>query len=255
MAERPGFQARQFEFAAHIRDPEHVAVPPGIDDRRMAVYRDLFFNNLRNLLGTMFPVLKKLLPDDRWRHLIREFMRVHRARTPYFLQLPREFLDFLANEHDSAGDYPFLAELAHYEYAELDVSIEPGTDAPDRQDAGDNVLDGVPVRRLASRVYIYRWPVHRISTGYIPERPADSPVCLAIYRDDDDKVRFVELNLVTAQLLERIGDNPQQESGAALLQKLASDIGYGDTAAFLEHGAGILSEMRDLGIIRITRRT
>ncbi|MCJ7814965.1 MAG: DNA-binding domain-containing protein, partial [Xanthomonadales bacterium] len=47
----------QTAFAAHIRDPENQAAPAGIEDRRMKIYRDLFFNNIRSLLSSNFPVL------------------------------------------------------------------------------------------------------------------------------------------------------------------------------------------------------
>ncbi|MGI9199935.1 MAG: HvfC family RiPP maturation protein, partial [Woeseiaceae bacterium] len=124
MAKRPEFQEKQFAFAAHIRDPKHVPAPDGIEDRRMAVYRDLFFNNLKSLLSNMFPVLKKLHSSDDWARIIRRFMVVHRASTPYFLQLPREFLAFLENEYEPRdNDFPFLLELAHYEYVELALSV------------------------------------------------------------------------------------------------------------------------------------
>ena len=91
MAKPTDFQARQYEFAAHIRDPQHVAAPEGIEDRRMAIYRDLFFNNLKSLLSNMFPVLKKLHAPEDWARLIRQFMIVHRASTPYFLQLLQRY--------------------------------------------------------------------------------------------------------------------------------------------------------------------
>ncbi len=124
MAERPEFQEKQYAFAAHIRDPQHVPAPEGVEDRRMAIYRELFFNNLRSLLSSTFPVLKKLHADDKWRRLIRQFMRKHQAQTPYFLELPAEFLNFLQNEYElEDDDFPFLVELAHYEYIELALSV------------------------------------------------------------------------------------------------------------------------------------
>ena len=104
MAERPGFQERQYAFAAHIRDPQGVPAPEGIEDRRMAIYRELFFNNLKSLLTNMFPVLTKLHSDQHWRRLVRKFMQRHQAKTPYFLQLPAEFLDFLQNEYEPGPD-------------------------------------------------------------------------------------------------------------------------------------------------------
>ena len=43
----------QTRFAGHIRDPRQVAAPDGIEDRRMAIYRDLFFNNIRNRIADL----------------------------------------------------------------------------------------------------------------------------------------------------------------------------------------------------------
>jgi hypothetical protein len=124
MADSTTFKEKQYAFAAHIRDPANVAPPEGIDARRMAIYRKLFFNNLFNLLGTFFPVLRKIHTDDQWRRFIRGFMQHHQAKTPYFLQLPEEFLAYLQNEFEpSDEDYPFLLELAHYEYAELALAV------------------------------------------------------------------------------------------------------------------------------------
>ena len=93
MAEHRSFQDKQYAFAAHIRDPDHRPAPEGVEDRRMAIYRELFFNNLRNLLATTYPVLRKLHDDERWERFIRQFMQKHRAKTPYFLELPEEFLN------------------------------------------------------------------------------------------------------------------------------------------------------------------
>ena len=54
----------QKSFAAHIRDPQRVAAPEGVEDRRMEIYRDLFFNNIKNFISGNFPVLRTLYEDD-----------------------------------------------------------------------------------------------------------------------------------------------------------------------------------------------
>ena len=87
--------------AAIMRSGRPLLEVTGFEDslkRRMAIYRELFFNNLKSLLSNMFPVLKKLHTDDKWRRLVRKFMQRHQAQTPYFLQLPAEFLDFLQRQ-------------------------------------------------------------------------------------------------------------------------------------------------------------
>ena len=169
MVERPDFQKKQYAFAAHIRDPKHVAAPEGVEDRRMAIYRELFFNNLKNLLSGTYPVLKKLHSDDKWRRIIRKFMQQHQAQTPYFLELPAEFLNFLQNEYVlEADDFPFLLELAHYEYIELALSISEEANNLDGVDPDGDLLTGIPVKSVLTWVYAYQYPVHRISTRSRP---------------------------------------------------------------------------------------
>ena len=61
----------QTNFAAHIRGPQGVAPPEGIEDRRMDIYRELFFNNISGFLSNNFPVLRTLYELDEWTNLCR----------------------------------------------------------------------------------------------------------------------------------------------------------------------------------------
>ncbi len=254
MPERSDFQDKQYAFAAHIRDPENVAAPEGIENRRMAIYRKLFFNNLKNLLGTMFPVLLKIHSDDRWRRMIRQFLQHHQAETPYFLQLPREFLGFLEEEYEpTADEHPFLLELAHYEYAELALAVSTDVNDLEGVDPDGDLLKAVPVKSVLSWAYAYHYPVHRISPDFLPTEPAEQPVYLAIYRGSNDKVRFLELNPVTAALLDAVENNDENKSGEDLLRALAKTIHYPDVDALIGHGADTLNEMRQLEILTGTR--
>ena len=79
MAESRDFRDIQYAFARHIRDPENNESPIDAEDRRMAIYRELFFNNLRNLISQTFPVLKKLYSKEKWEGFIRAFMIHHEA--------------------------------------------------------------------------------------------------------------------------------------------------------------------------------
>ena len=77
----PEFIRRQYAFAAHIRDPGSHPVPADVDDRHMAVYRELFYNNVEGFLSTTFPVLRKLHDDTAWQALVRDYFAHHRSRT------------------------------------------------------------------------------------------------------------------------------------------------------------------------------
>ena len=250
MAEVPDFQRRQYEFAAHIRDPETNPTPPGVEGRRMAIYRELFFHNLLKLISGTFPVLKKLHTPEKWRRMVREFMIRHRAQTPYFLQVSREFLEFLESEYAAGDDdFPFLLELAHYEWMELALTVSADSNDLAEVDSDGNLLDGVPVQSALAWPFTYQYPVHRISPDFIPAEPGAQPSALVVYRQANDEVSFMELNPVAAQLLARIGSNVKRLTGRQLLLRLASEIHYPDPDAFLEHGLQAMEEMRRAEIL------
>jgi len=255
MDEQRQFQDKQYAFAAHIRDPDNHVAPDGIEDRRMAIYRELFFNNLYNLLGTFFPVLRKIHTDEQWHLMIREFMKKHRAQTPYFLELPDEFLDFLRHEYPpQENDYPFLTELAHYEYAELALSVSTDDNDLTNIDADGDLLTNVPVKSVLAWAFSYHYAVHKIAPNFLPSAADDQLTYLVIYRRSNDKVDFLKLNAVTAGLLEAVENNSDGLSGEALLRELAKTIHYTDVDALLKHGSDTLEEMRQLEILTGTRR-
>lgn len=199
----------QLAFAAHLRDPDHVEAPAGIEPRRMQIYRDLFFNNLVDLLGGAFPVARRILGDERWRRLVRNFYARHRARTPYFLELPGEFVEWLRARDDRDPDEPpFLPELAHYEWVELALAIsEAEPPAQAAVPAGDPADLPLAVSPLAWPL-AYRWPVHRIGPGHAPTEPQAEPTFLLVYRDGTDEVRFVEIGRDVARLLDALEAAP-----------------------------------------------
>jgi hypothetical protein len=254
MVDDRNFQDKQYAFAAHIRDPDNTVAPAGIEDRRMAIYRELFFNNLYNLLGTFFPVLRKICSDAQWRGAIREFMKVHRAKTPYFLQLPEEFLAFLQNEYRVLDDdLPFITELAHYEYAELALRVSPDENDLNGIDPDGDMLVDIPVKSALAWAFAYHYPVHRISSDYQPDSPAEQPIYLSIHRRSNDKVHFLELNAVSAALLDAVENNTANSNGETLLRELAEKIHYADVDALIRHGVDALEEMRQLEILIGTR--
>ena len=250
----PEFQQKQYAFAAHIRDPENNPAPSGVEDRRMAIYRELFFNNLHSLLGGTFPVIKKLLKPDKFRSLIRAFMVQHEAQTPYFLEVPQEFLAFLQDEYElQDDDFPFLIELAHYEWVELALSVSEEVNDTTNADPDGDLLQGIPVRSVLAWTYAYQYPVHRISKDYQPTEPGEALTFLVVCRKANDDMDFLELNPVTARLLELIEAN-EQDSGRELLLKLADEINYADVEALLQHGAEAMQQMRQTEILLGTRK-
>lgn len=210
---------QQRAFAAHLRDPEHVPAPADIEPRRLSIYRELFFNNLVDLLGGSFPVARRVLGLDRWRRLVRQFYAEHRAHTPYFLELPGEFVEWHAARATLAEDEPaFLPELLHYEWVELALAVREEV-LPDDADAGGRELLDLPlaVSPLAWPL-AYRWPVHRLGPDYQPLEPPAAPTFIVVYRNRADAVQFLEIGAETAGLLEALEQAPGSTARQALLR-------------------------------------
>lgn len=235
----------QLTMARYLRDPANNPPPAGVEERRLKVYKDLVYNNIEGFISGGFPVLRSLYTDADWHGLVRLFIDQHRCQSPYFLEISQEFIGFLMQDFPArAVDPPFIAELAHYEWVELALDT-----------AGDELPEPVPVENVLQAVLqlsplawslAYRYPVHRIGSGFGPTEPGE-PTYLVVYRNRADEVRFMELNDVTARLLEKLRDNRSSTSGA-ILEALADETGM-DRASIVEHGSGQLRELLDLDVL------
>jgi hypothetical protein len=247
-------QAQQYKFAAHLRDPENVPPPADIEDRRMAIYRDLFINNVTNFLRQSFPVLSELMEDKRWKMLIKDFYRDHKSHSPLFPDLPKEFLDYLANERasgqhtDDQDDPPFIYELAHYEWVETGLALaeEPPIN-PDIDPLGD-LLKNQPATSGLAWLFSYKYPVNEIGKDNQPDIPAAEPLHYLLFRDETDKVNFLKLNIVSARLFEilAMGDSL---SGHDVLAKIATEMNHPEPDKVVANGSTILKQWHDKGIV------
>ncbi|MEO5624851.1 MAG: putative DNA-binding domain-containing protein [Dokdonella sp.] len=246
--------ALQFAFAAHIRDPANVPRPAGVEPRRMAIYTDLFFNNVESLLSANFPVIRSLYDDAPWNALVRDFYRDHRSHTPLFTEIAREFIRHLESRAERGlGDPPFLLELAHYEWSELALTLDEHDIADVDHDPDGDLLAGVPIVSPTARVLAYHYPVHRISAEFRPDAPNEQPVLLLLVRDRNDDVRFLEIDPLSALLMERLQAN-REDSGNECLTALLRDIGRADDDGLQGSGAAILQRLRERDAILGTRR-
>jgi hypothetical protein len=243
---------QQFQLAAHLRDPGGAPPPPGIEDRRLKIYRDLFYNSLQGLLAGNFPVIRKLLGADAWHTLVRDFYREYRCSTPLFPELPREFIQYLQERGDQRGDPPWLLELAHYEWVELALDLSEASPTDERFDSDGDLVAGVPVLSPLAWPLAYAWPVHRLSPDYLPGTPPAEATFLLVQRDAANKVRFNQLSALTFRLLQRISEFPEL-SGRAQLQALAVEAQAAEADAFIAAGRNMFQQLRADGVVLGTR--
>jgi uncharacterized protein len=109
-------------------------------------------------------------------------------------------------------------------------------------EAAGDVVAGVPVVSPLAWVLGYRFPVQRISAEYRPlEAPAD-PTLLLLIRDRRDQVSFLEINALTAALIERLQANGTA-TGADIVATLLAEVAPGNAAALQQAGCDILRNL------------
>jgi hypothetical protein len=252
--ERPDFIGRQYAFTAYLRDPAAATPPADVPPARLHVYRELLYKNIDGSLSACFPVLKSILGFQRWDALVQVFFARHRCATPIYRELPGEFLRYLDAHHVPVVHEPaFMRELAHYEWVELMLTLDPADADEIDADPEGNLLTSVPVLNPLARALTYAFPVHRLSPDYTPATPPSIETHLVIRRDRQDLIGFLEINPPTAALLALFGEESDW-TGTQALEQVATACPQLDRQAVLSGGAQILHELRCKDVILGTRR-
>lgn len=249
MQKMADFKQHQQQFASHIRDPRNNPAPDGIEDRRMAIYRELFFNNVEGFLGNTFPVLKSIINEEQWLSMARDFFSTHSCDTPLFSEISQEFIAYLQNEREPQHwDPPFLLELAHYEWVEMAVAISDEDNKLPVADPNGDLLTGHPLLSPVMRNLSYQFPVHTISPENQPQEPPAEMTHLVVFRNRQDEVHFLEINAVTQQLIEILKQNPQV-SGLDSVRMIAETLQHPDPDVITEAGKNLLYNLRHKDVI------
>ncbi len=238
---------QQLEFTAYIRDPDNNSAPAEIEDRRMAIYRELFYNNIEGFISGNFPVIRKLFDDAQWHKLVRGFYSNYRGQTPLFPEIPQEFISYL-EQVNPCPDKPFLRELAHYEWIELALEIDSTTIDNEKINPDGDLIQGVPVLSPQAWLLSYHWPVDKISPQQQPTTTPEQPTFILVHRDSEYSVNFTRLNQVSARLLELLGSS-KDLSGNECLEKISQELGRQGDPLIFDTGKNLLQNFRQQQII------
>lgn len=231
------FQDQQFELARKIR----TGNASGSERRRLNVYQELFFNNIEGFCSNGFPVLKSVLPESVWLAWIRSFLIHSECHSPFFVDIAEEFLSFLNETLNSAlaegkpefwrallptydvledntrsllqtvnlKKYPWLLELAHYEWVELFVSTQEPESSYRLKDLREFCKGETKLKLSASALPLaYQYPVQTIRVGHV-ENIKNQLTPLLVYQSwryegnevHQGETQFVLVDVVSVHLL------------------------------------------------------
>lgn len=217
----------QMNFGRYLRDPNNISCPKGIPLYRAEIYQELFINNISGFLDNCFPVCKRLIGNNQWRKIIYHFFREWRCQSPFFSDIPEEFLSFLQGSDILATLPEWFLELAHYEWIELLIdTFDESTKNNEPTEKTNKIWATSAMKNL-----IYQWPVHRISHDFLPQTPARS--CIVVYRRKNHAVDFMEISPATSLLIDIVVKSPISRKDITL--QIAHEMGWNDIDAMKPH--------------------
>ena len=119
----------------------------------------------------------------------------------------------------------------------------------------ENILNVIPAFNPIFHLLHYHYPVQHITASdpywkdweSRTEPNSQEAIILAGLRDSDDNVQFIEVNTVTARLIELTQEG--FSTGEQALLELAAEMHYGDHETILPFGTDIFNQLEQQHII------
>jgi hypothetical protein len=146
-----------------------------------------------------------------------------------------------------------MLELAHYEWVELALSLDETEIDTTGVDPEGDLLNGIPVMSPLVWPLTYQFPVHRIRADFQPRTVPDEATHLLVWRRDDYKIKFMQLNEISMLLVQKMKEESAQ-SGLELLNEIAGIINHPKPGVVVEAGNSLLNDLREKQVLLGTRR-
>ncbi|MGD0074810.1 MAG: DNA-binding domain-containing protein [Candidatus Binataceae bacterium] len=216
---------------AVIRGDEHLSAI-----ERLGIYAEMYFYRLLDCLKEDYPATLAVVGATNFHNLITGYLLAHPPSYPSVLYAGHHLADFLAS-HPLRDEWPFLADLARFERALIDVFHGPDAPAMNADQLRAVAPTDWPALELkihpASELLALQWNVTKIVQAVEegddwqpPERGAASILvwrknCRCYYREIDGielvAIQALSRGATLAALCASIADAAPAEDPAALV--------------------------------------
>lgn len=209
--------AFQANLAAAVSNPA-AGIPPHLDGAGIAVYRRLLHNNIASFLTRCFSDSIRFADPFLWQDLQNRFLAEAKPHSPYFKDIPAQFLAFAQNcnsdrhlPENVLAMMAFEADLLHAETAL-------------QNPCGNTVGEHDPLC-LSESVRLKTYPVDFISSGL--QHIEEGNVSVLSWRNLNDETCYQALDDIDAFLLQHFGG--QDDSISALIAAVHELTGSGNS--------------------------
>lgn len=204
----------QQQFGAMLRGPYSALTNTG----REKIYYHLLRANLHEVLANIYPRVIEHLGTNNWAILLDAFLRQHSATTPYFYQLPDEFLSFLWHNKAHYDQWPWLWALAHFEWMELVLTV------------ADEAMPPPDIERIRCNPLLYycqyEYAVYPLDKEYTALARRTQSWQGLVYRNREHEVYWLALETWPALLLQAILEHKECSREALVHHLMQGNTAY-----------------------------
>lgn len=184
----------QHRFAQAIREGKAA---DGLPQERLNVYIRLIRNNIHSFIDRCYTETLQYFDSEEWGSLKEGFVRNARAQTPYFQEIPGEFLQY-CQSLPLSDDLLALMDFEHTQLLAETAQTDSQTTHADSDDLAYTLSPAAFVRR-------YQYDV--------TDELQEAETAVLVWRDKEDDVMYQTLDDFDALLLETLAETPTSLNG------------------------------------------
>ena len=163
---------------------------------RIKIYRELVRNSFSDISVNIYPFTYKLLSKN-WDKLLSDYLEKYPPSSPILNKVVENLSVYLSIRKDILKKYPFISELARYEWIEVEVYEREGSVQKNK------VLSLNPIYEICTFQYAIPEIVEMIEDNRPLGKIYKQKTNVLIYRDPKDfSVRFFELSTSTLAFID-----------------------------------------------------
>ncbi len=184
----------QHRFAQAIREGKAA---DGLPQECLNVYIRLIRNNIHSFIDRCYTETLQYFDSEEWGRLKEGFVRDARAQTPYFQEIPGEFLQYCQSLPLSDD----LLALMDFEHTQL-LAETTHTDSQEVHTDSDDLA-----YTLSPAAFVRRYQYD------VTDELQEAETAVLVWRDKEDDVMYQTLNDFDALLLETLAETPTSLNG------------------------------------------
>lgn len=181
-----------------------------VDRKGAELYGRLINFGHYDLLCCIYPYCQKVLGKD-WEYIAEKYFKEYPSDHYNLNRICRHFPEFISTCSEEMAKYPYLAELADYEWLEL-AKVEDATPIERAESVSIDSLEKIsiysPIVNQTLVLRRYKYPILEMTSHFeeakrIRKKFKEDACNVVIFRDPTHRVRFIELGNVAAAVVEK----------------------------------------------------